>query len=104
MLDTPDRQNLIVMRQRESRACAPGVFLAILSIGAVALFLHSSADAQGRDPFVEARNRMVDDFLVREGITNKAVLKSMRTVQRHKFVADRDRDLAYNDQAIAIGQ
>ncbi len=104
MPDSPDRQSLIVIRQREFRARAPGVLISILGIGAVSLFLNSSAISQGRDPFVDARNRMVDDFLVREGITNKAVIKSMRTVPRHKFVPPRDRDLAYNDQAIAIGQ
>jgi protein-L-isoaspartate(D-aspartate) O-methyltransferase len=46
---------------------------------------------------------MVDDYIVREGIKNPLVIKAMRTVERHQFVAPPSREQAYFDQAIAIG-
>jgi hypothetical protein len=44
------------------------------------------AAAQPRDRYTDARNRMVDDYIVKEGVKNAAVIKSMRTVPRHLFV------------------
>ena len=46
---------------------------------------------------------MVDDQLVRRGITHAAVLRAMGEVPRHEFVLDRDRDRAYEDHPIPIG-
>ncbi len=56
-----------------------------------------------RDPYLEVRNRMVADYLVKEGIKSQAVLKAMSTVPRHMFVSRDAWDQAYYDQAIAIG-
>ena len=81
-------------------------FLALAAAGSLGLWLGltlSEAPAQPRDPFFDARQRMVEDNLVREGIKNPAVLKSMRTVQRHLFVPKAQVNQAYFDQAIAIG-
>jgi protein-L-isoaspartate(D-aspartate) O-methyltransferase len=48
---------------------------------------------------------MVDEYIAKEGIKHPAVLRAMRTVPRHRFVASKnDYDLAYHDQALAIGQ
>jgi protein-L-isoaspartate(D-aspartate) O-methyltransferase len=47
---------------------------------------------------------MVDDYIVKEGVKNPAVIKSMRTVPRHLFVKPAMREQAYFDQAIAIGE
>lgn len=68
------------------------------------LFGHPTfAPAQTRS-MEEQRDHMVDDYLVREGIKNQAVLKSMRTVPRHLFCPVPLRAQAYFDQALPIGQ
>lgn len=71
-----------------------GLFIALSPAGAM---------AQPRDRYEAARNKMVEDNLVREGIKNPAVLKVMRTVPRHMFVTASLRDQAYFDQALPIG-
>ena len=50
------------------------------------------------------RNEMVDTQLVRRGITNEAVLKAMREVPRHLFVAPGMESRAYGDHALPIGE
>lgn len=75
-------------------------FLAV----AVICTARGSAVAQTSDRFQEARLRMVENDLVREGIKNPAVLRSMRSVPRHLFVAQQYRAAAYFDQALPIGQ
>ena len=56
-----------------------------------------------RDKYAEARETMVADYLIREGISNQAVLKSIRSVPRHQFVSPQWRPAAYYDQALPIG-
>jgi protein-L-isoaspartate(D-aspartate) O-methyltransferase len=70
----------------------------LLSLGSMAPSL-----AQGRDPYREPREKMVTDYIEREGVTNPRVLASMRQVPRHEFVAGNMKSLAYNDAALAIG-
>ena len=47
---------------------------------------------------------MVDDQLVRRGITDERVLAAMRRVPRHLFVDEALRDRAYGDHALPIGE
>lgn len=60
--------------------------------------------AQGRDPFAAAREKMVREYIEREGIRNPRVLTAMRTTPRHEFVPLSLRQFAYYDTALAIGQ
>src|SRR5690606_12490267 len=60
-------------------------------------------DAQPRDLFREARDRMVTEYIEREGIDNRRVLQSMRQVPRHEFMPLAQRKHAYFDAALAIG-
>lgn len=60
--------------------------------------------AQSRDTFREAREKMVSEYIEREGIRNPRVLSAMRIVPRHEFVPLAQRHLAYFDSALAIGQ
>jgi protein-L-isoaspartate(D-aspartate) O-methyltransferase len=55
------------------------------------------------DPYSAARNRLVDQAVEGEGITNEAVLQAMRKVPRHEFVPPGLRSRAYRDEALAIG-
>ena len=50
-----------------------------------------------------ARLALVAEAVAPEGVTNPAVLESMRAVPRHMFVAANLRERAYTDQALAIG-
>jgi len=61
------------------------------------------AEAQSRDKYELARYLMVEREIVHEGIKNKAVIKSMRTVPRHEFVKSEYLNRAYFDEALPIG-
>jgi protein-L-isoaspartate(D-aspartate) O-methyltransferase len=74
--------------------------LAILLLGAAFV---QCAGAQSRDPFEEARRRMVDEDIAGEGIRNERVLESLRNTPRHLFVRPELRRYAYFDQAVDIG-
>ena len=60
--------------------------------------------AGGPDPFVAARNRMVQRHLVERGIKDKRVLEAFRTVPRHRFLPPETRRQAYDDESIPIGE
>ncbi len=62
-----------------------------------------SAFAQKADPFRDVRNKMVADYIEREGIINPLVLASMRQVPRHEFVLPAYVKDAYVDSALPIG-
>ncbi|MBI1349061.1 protein-L-isoaspartate(D-aspartate) O-methyltransferase [bacterium] len=67
------------------------------------LALTSPVWSQSRDPFRDARERLVSQDIEREGIRNPRVLESMRTVPRHEFVPLSQKNFAYFDAALAIG-
>jgi protein-L-isoaspartate(D-aspartate) O-methyltransferase len=79
-----------------------GSMLVLLS--AMAL-VHGVATHAADEPrrYVDARLRMVEKEIAREGVTNEAVLKSARQVPRHQFVTEEWRPYAYLDQALPIG-
>jgi protein-L-isoaspartate(D-aspartate) O-methyltransferase len=60
------------------------------------------ADVSGL--FDRERARMVDDQLVRRGLSDARVLAAMRKVPRHLFVEEALRDRAYGDHALPIGE
>ncbi len=67
------------------------------------LALPSLLWGQVRDPYADARHKMVDEMVAAEGITNERVLESLRTTPRHLFVRSNLRHLAYADKALDIG-
>lgn len=79
------------------------VFTAALSL----LPGHGKPCAEGatqqEEAFRRARLLMVERYLVREGITHKAVLAAMRSVPRHLFVDPAYVQQAYEDQSLPIG-
>jgi len=54
--------------------------------------------------FARERERMVEEQLVRRGITDARVLEAMRKVPRHLFVEEALRDRAYGDHPLPIGE
>lgn len=61
------------------------------------------AVAQSAREFERLRNRMVDDEIVKAGITNDRVVTSMRETPRHEFCRTENRPQAYFDMALPIG-
>jgi protein-L-isoaspartate(D-aspartate) O-methyltransferase len=49
------------------------------------------------------RRNMVDQQILNRGIRNPRVLDAMRTVQRHRFVPEEYRHMAYSDRPLPIG-
>lgn len=74
----------------------------IFAIALVGLFL-SPRETAARDLYRDARLQMVEDFIAGEGITDRRVLESMRSVPRHEFVPANVKRKAYFDQALPIG-
>lgn len=60
--------------------------------------------ADASDPTAAARKRMVQRHLVERGIKNPRVLEAFRTVPRHKFLPEKTRRQAYDDESIPIGE
>jgi protein-L-isoaspartate(D-aspartate) O-methyltransferase len=58
---------------------------------------------QTRRDFEKARQTMVDDFIVAAGVKDERVVKAMLATPRHEFVANNQRDRAYYDMALPIG-
>jgi len=52
----------------------------------------------------DARNRMVDREIVGAGVKNPRVIQSMRATPRHEFVPRHQRQYAYLDMALPIGE
>lgn len=56
-----------------------------------------------RDPYQEARNRMVENQLASRDITDPRVLEAFRKVHRHAFVPAQYQSSAYADSPLPIG-
>jgi len=69
---------------------------AVIAIPAVAC-------SQPRDAYAPLRHRMVDEFILAEGIKNERVLEAMRNTPRHEFVLPGEIRRAYQDAALPIG-
>ncbi|MBI4744767.1 MAG: protein-L-isoaspartate(D-aspartate) O-methyltransferase [Actinobacteria bacterium] len=54
--------------------------------------------------YKEARERMVNDQIIGRGIKDKCVIEAMLEIPRHLFVLYADRDLAYGDYPLSIGE
>jgi protein-L-isoaspartate(D-aspartate) O-methyltransferase len=59
---------------------------------------------RARDPYERDRERMVEEQLVRRGITDERVLAAMRRVPRQAFVDEALRDRAHGDHPLPIGE
>jgi protein-L-isoaspartate(D-aspartate) O-methyltransferase len=59
---------------------------------------------RARDPYERERLRMVEEQLVRRGVTDARVLDALRKVPRHLFVEEALRDRAYGDHPLPIGE
>jgi protein-L-isoaspartate(D-aspartate) O-methyltransferase len=53
--------------------------------------------------YQKARQRMVEKQIARRGVDSARVLEAFRTVPRHVFVPERQRQYAYSDSPLPIG-
>ncbi|MCC6125213.1 MAG: protein-L-isoaspartate(D-aspartate) O-methyltransferase [Pirellulales bacterium] len=68
------------------------------SIFSVSLFAQSAAT------FEQRRKNMVEEEIAGAGVKNKRVIESMLQTPRHEFVSLKDRQRAYFDMALPIGE
>ncbi len=69
----------------------------------VALCQPSASDLVAQDRYAEARDRLVNDRIKTAGVTDTRVLNAIRSTMRHEFVPKSQRDRAYFDMALPIG-
>jgi protein-L-isoaspartate(D-aspartate) O-methyltransferase len=67
------------------------------------LLLVLRASLAAEDPYLAARERMVQDQIAARGIRNPDVLRAMRAIPRHEFVPPGARSLVYRDHPVEIG-
>lgn len=61
-------------------------------------------DVSGEDRYAEARARLVRERVAAAGVRDSRVLDSIRNTPRHEFVPSSQRDRAYLDMALPIGE
>ena len=76
------------------------VFIIVASL----LFLTCSAQKGEKDFYQAARQQMVTEDIKRRGIDDPRVLQAMLTVERHLFVPEHYRHMAYADRPLPIGE
>ncbi len=81
------------------RTCAGAVLLATC----MTIFLSGNSQVRSEDPFVEARQRLVETRIRPAGVSDQRVLTAIGQTLRHEFVPRRLWGRAYLDMALPIG-
>jgi protein-L-isoaspartate(D-aspartate) O-methyltransferase len=68
------------------------------------VLLTCSYQRSEKDPYLAARQLMVKEDIQRRGIDDQRVLQAMLKVERHLFVPDSYRPMAYADRPLPIGE
>jgi protein-L-isoaspartate(D-aspartate) O-methyltransferase len=88
-----------------NRAVACGLCLVMVVAAAAARMAVAQPPARQKlDPSEAARERMVRDDIAAGGVTDERVLAAMRATPRHEFVPGPQRNLAYFDMSLPIGE
>ncbi|RMG67061.1 MAG: protein-L-isoaspartate(D-aspartate) O-methyltransferase [Calditrichaeota bacterium] len=80
-----------------------GLFALIFWLGCGTMNANQRQGSGARDPYLEARKRMVQEQIRARGVKDPRVLAAMEKVPRHEFVPVRFRADAYADQPLPIG-
>jgi protein-L-isoaspartate(D-aspartate) O-methyltransferase len=75
----------------------------IAIIGFFLLYIFSS-DSFALDPFASKRQAMIERDIKGRGVTDGRVLEVMGRIQRHLFVDEKNRGMAYADHPLPIGE
>ncbi len=78
-----------------------GLFLSAVIV--IMFFPYKNNPSAPQENFTEQRQRMVEEQMIRRGITDPQVIETMRRVERHLFVAADVRHAAYADHPLGIG-
>ncbi len=73
-------------------------------LGLLTLMTSLPAYSAPPDPYAAARKKMVDRAVVRSGVTDRRVIRSMLETPRHEFIPQNRRHLAYFDMGVPIGE
>jgi protein-L-isoaspartate(D-aspartate) O-methyltransferase len=90
-----------------TRIIRPGLYVLVAAVSGGAVWGLAAAVClaqQGRQAFTDARNRLVDEEIVPNGIHNSRVIAAIRSTPRHEFMPLAERKYAYLDMALPIGQ
>jgi protein-L-isoaspartate(D-aspartate) O-methyltransferase len=66
--------------------------------------MNSFKNGYGSPDFGRARERMVEEYIIPEGILDPRVIAAMKKVPRHLFVPEALQGRAYGDSALPIGE
>lgn len=69
----------------------------------VIVFVIGASFGYCAEKYTEMRQRMVNDQLLARGINDQRVIYSMLKVERHRFVSEGIKDIAYVDKPLPIG-
>ena len=73
-------------------------------IWTVIIFLLTGCTGASQPDYTRLRERMVENQIVARGISDIRVIKAMKKVERHLFVPERARQIAYSDSPLSIGE
>jgi protein-L-isoaspartate(D-aspartate) O-methyltransferase len=76
----------------------------IVIIAVSMVLLTCSYQRSEEDPYLAARQRMITEDIQRRGIDDQRVLQAMLKVERHLFVPESYRPMAYADRPLPIGE
>ena len=62
-----------------------------------------SAAARAQDLYEEQRLRMVREQIIKRGVTDRRVITAIKRVERHLFVPENYKSMAYDDRPLPIG-
>ena len=92
------------MMERANNRCSMNESSLFLPVGIFLMSLLWLPDsAEAGDPYAAARERLVRERVATAGVTDSRVLDAIRTTPRHEFVPYSERDRAYFDMALPIG-
>ena len=75
----------------------------ILLLTVLAIIACTALTVADEEVFMLAREKMVKEQIARRGVKNKRVLEAMGKVERHLFVPENLKNLAYTDGPLPIG-
>ena len=80
------------------------ISIALIGMVVSSCFGEGRIDSPLNDPDRQAeRDRMVDEYIIPSGITDPAVIATMRRVPRHRFIPATEAGSAYADYPLPIG-
>ncbi len=85
------------------RLCCVMLIVWLSACSAVTPTPAATLPASPSDPFVEERERMVNDQIIPQDVTDSTVLQAMRRVPRHEFVPLEYLEQSYENHPLPIG-